>query len=49
MKIPYGLKQSRVPSSIDISNIGVTVNGISKPIVTVGAFFTTEQCVVSEL
>ena len=49
LKIPYGLKQSRVPSSIDISNIGVTVNGISKPIVTVGAFFTTEQCVVSEL
>ena len=49
LKIPYAIKQSRIPSSIDISNIGVTVNGISKPIVTVGAFFAGEQCVVSEL
>ena len=49
LKIPYGLKPNSSPSSVDISNIAVTVNGKPKSIVTVGAFFATENCVVSEL
>lgn len=49
LKIPYGLKPTGSPSSVDISNIAVTVNGKSKPIVTVGAFFASENCLVTEL
>lgn len=49
LKIPYGLKPNGSPASVDISNIAVTVNGKPKPIVTVGAFFASENCVVSEL
>lgn len=49
LKIPYGLKPTGFPSSVDISNIAVTVNGKSKPILAVGAFFATENCVVTEL
>ena len=36
-------------SSIDVSNIAVTVNGKPKPIIKVGAFFASENCVIAEL
>ena len=49
IKIPYGLKPNGSPASVDISNIAVTVNGKPKSILAVGAFFATENCVVSEL
>ena len=49
LKIPYGLKPNGSPASVDISNIAVTVNGKSKPIVTVGAFFAEENGEVTEL
>ena len=49
LKIPYGLKSTGSPASVDISNIAVTVDGKSKPILKVGAFFASENCVVTEL
>ena len=49
LKVTYGLNSKGSPSSIDISNIAVTINGKSKPILAVGAFFADENCVVSEL
>ena len=49
LKVTYGLKPNGSPASIDISNISVTINGKSKPILAVGAFFASENCVVSEL
>ena len=49
LKVPYGFKPNGSPASIDISNIAVTVNGKPKPIVTVGAYFASENCVVTEL
>ena len=49
LKVTYGLKPNSSPASIDISNISVTINGKSKPILAVGAFFVSENCVVSEL
>ena len=49
LKVTYGLKPKGSPASIDISNISVTINGKSKPILAVGAFFASENCVVSEL
>ena len=49
LKIPYGLKPTGFPASVDISNIAVTVDGKSKPILAVGAFFTEENCEVTEL
>ena len=49
LKIPYGFKVNGSPASIDISNIAVTVNGKPKTILAVGAFFASENCVVSEL
>ena len=49
MKIPYGLKPTGSPSSVDISNIAVTVNGKPKAILTIGAFFASENCEVTEL
>ena len=49
LKVTYGLKPNSSPASIDISNISVTINGKSKPILAVGAFFASENCVVSEL
>ena len=49
LKVAYGLKPNSSPASIDISNISVTINGKSKPILAVGAFFASENCVVSEL
>ena len=49
LKVTYGLRPNSSPASIDISNISVTINGKSKPILAVGAFFASENCVVSEL
>ena len=49
LKVPYGFKPNGSPASIDISNIAVTVDGKSKPILKVGAFFASENCVVTEL
>lgn len=49
LKVTYGLKPNSSPASIDISNISVTINGKSKPILAVGAFFASENCVVTEL
>ena len=49
LKVPYGLKPNGSPASIDISNISVTINGKSKPILAVGAFFASESCEVTEL
>ena len=49
LKVTYGLRPKSSPASIDISNISVTINGKSKPILAVGAFFASENCVVSEL
>ena len=49
LKVTYGLKPNSSPASIDINNISVTINGKSKPILAVGAFFASENCVVSEL
>ena len=49
LKVTYGLRPNSSPASIDISNISVTINGKSKPILAVGAFFVSENCVVSEL
>ena len=49
LKVTYGLKPNRSPASIDISNISVTINGKSKPILAVGAFFASEKCDVTEL
>ena len=49
LKVTYGLKPNGSPASIDISNISVTINGKSKPILAVGAFFVTESCEVTEL
>ena len=49
LKVTYGLSPKGAPSSIDISNIAVTVNGVAKEILAIGAFFTDEDCVVSEL
>ena len=49
LKVTYGLKPNGSPASIDISNISVTINGKSKPILAVGAFFVSESCEVTEL
>lgn len=49
LKVTYGLKPNGSPASIDISNISVTINGKSKPILAVGAFFASESCEVTEL
>lgn len=49
LKVTYGLKPNSSPASIDISNISVTINGKSKPILAVGAFFAAENCEVTEL
>ena len=49
LKVTYGLKPNSSPASIDISNISVTINGKSKPILAVGAFFASERCEVTEL
>ena len=49
LKVTYGLKPNSSPASIDISNISVTINGKSKPILAVGAFFASENCEVTEL
>ena len=49
LKVTYGLRPNGSPASIDISNISVTINGKSKPILAVGAFFASESCEVTEL